>query len=155
MRDERWQHLSLILHPSSMILHPQSVACNLPLPSNAQTADYRRRTECLAIPWKRCWRGPRLQVVSGYCRKGIEAVRPRTGRRDLGCPPAGHVGAGSVPEHPLDLDARVPVIVITAHGTTETAIEAMKLGAFEYLLKPLDLVQLRDVVGPARSTPAT
>ena len=41
------------------------------------------------------------------------------------------------------IDARLPVIVITAHGTTETAIEAMKLGAFEYLLKPLDLDQLR------------
>ena len=47
------------------------------------------------------------------------------------------------------IDARLPVIVITAHGTTETAIEAMKLGAFEYLLKPLDLAQLRDVVARA------
>jgi DNA-binding NtrC family response regulator len=47
------------------------------------------------------------------------------------------------------IDARIPVIVITAHGTTETAIEAMKLGAFEYLLKPLDLSQLRQVVARA------
>ena len=38
------------------------------------------------------------------------------------------------------------MIVITAHGTTETAIEAMKLGAFEYLLKPLDLDQFGNVV---------
>ena len=37
------------------------------------------------------------------------------------------------------LDARIPVIFITGHGTTDTAIEAMKLGAFDYLLKPLDL----------------
>ncbi|MGA2256681.1 MAG: sigma-54 dependent transcriptional regulator, partial [Thermoguttaceae bacterium] len=44
------------------------------------------------------------------------------------------------------IDARLPVIIITAHGTTETAIEATKLGAFDYLLKPLDLGQLRDVV---------
>src|SRR5438477_4173152 len=29
-------------------------------------------------------------------------------------------------------DARVPVIFITGHGTTETAIEAMKLGAYDY-----------------------
>jgi two-component system nitrogen regulation response regulator GlnG len=43
-------------------------------------------------------------------------------------------------------DARVPVIIITAHAATETAIEAMKRGAFEYLLKPVDLHQLRDVV---------
>ena len=47
------------------------------------------------------------------------------------------------------IDARLPVIVITAHGTTETAIEAMTLGAFDYLLKPLDLGQLRDVVARA------
>jgi len=38
-------------------------------------------------------------------------------------------------------DPRRPVIIITAHGTTQTAIEAMKRGAFEYLLKPLDLEQ--------------
>ncbi|MGA2618278.1 MAG: sigma-54 dependent transcriptional regulator [Thermoguttaceae bacterium] len=47
------------------------------------------------------------------------------------------------------IDARLPVIVVTAHGTTDTAIEAMKLGAFEYLLKPPDLPQLRDVVARA------
>jgi nitrogen regulation protein NR(I) len=44
------------------------------------------------------------------------------------------------------LDARVPVILVTAYGATETAIEVMKRGAFEYLLKPLDVHQLREVV---------
>jgi two-component system nitrogen regulation response regulator GlnG len=44
------------------------------------------------------------------------------------------------------IDPRLPVIFITAFATTETAIEAMKRGAFEYLLKPLDLHQLREVV---------
>jgi DNA-binding NtrC family response regulator len=43
-------------------------------------------------------------------------------------------------------DARLPVIIITAYAATETAIEATKRGAFEYLLKPVDLHQLRDVV---------
>src|SRR5947209_496332 len=43
-------------------------------------------------------------------------------------------------------DARTPVIFITGHGTTDTAIEAMKSGAFDYLLKPLELAPLRDVV---------
>lgn len=46
-------------------------------------------------------------------------------------------------------DARVPVIFITGHGTTETAIEAMKLGAFDYLLKPLELDPLEAVVNRA------
>jgi DNA-binding NtrC family response regulator len=43
-------------------------------------------------------------------------------------------------------DPRLPVIIMTAHGTTDTAIEAMKRGAFEYLLKPFDLRHLRNVV---------
>jgi DNA-binding NtrC family response regulator len=44
------------------------------------------------------------------------------------------------------IDARLPVIIITAHAATETAIEAMKRGAFEYLVKPVDFPQLREVV---------
>jgi two-component system nitrogen regulation response regulator GlnG len=44
------------------------------------------------------------------------------------------------------IDSRLPVIFITAFATTETAIEAMKRGAFEYLLKPVDFHQLREVV---------
>ncbi len=47
------------------------------------------------------------------------------------------------------VDPRLPVVVITAFAATETAIEAMKRGAFEYLLKPVDLRQLRDVVAKA------
>jgi two-component system nitrogen regulation response regulator GlnG len=43
-------------------------------------------------------------------------------------------------------DARIPVIFITGHGTTDMAIEAMKQGAFDYLFKPLELPQLEDVV---------
>ncbi|MCI0455998.1 MAG: response regulator, partial [Gemmataceae bacterium] len=44
------------------------------------------------------------------------------------------------------LDPRRPVIFITAHGTTETAIEAMKLGAFDYLVKPVDLERLSELL---------
>jgi len=46
-------------------------------------------------------------------------------------------------------DPRRPVIFITAHGTTETAIEAMKRGAFEYLTKPLDLEQITRLLARA------
>jgi two-component system nitrogen regulation response regulator GlnG len=44
------------------------------------------------------------------------------------------------------LDPKRPVIFITAHGTTESAIEAMKGGAFDYLIKPLDLERLSQLV---------
>jgi two-component system nitrogen regulation response regulator GlnG len=40
------------------------------------------------------------------------------------------------------IDPKRPVIFITAHGNTETAIEAMKNGAFDYLVKPVDLERL-------------
>ena len=47
------------------------------------------------------------------------------------------------------IDARIPVIFITGAATADTAIEAMKQGAFNYLQKPLDLQQLKDVVREA------
>lgn len=47
---------------------------------------------------------------------------------------------------------RVLVIFITGHGSAETAIETMKLGAFDYLLKPLDLDRLQESVEQARRT---
>jgi two-component system nitrogen regulation response regulator GlnG len=46
-------------------------------------------------------------------------------------------------------DPKRPVLFITAHGTTETAIEAMKGGAFDYLVKPLDLDRLSALLGRA------
>ena len=47
------------------------------------------------------------------------------------------------------IDARIPVIFITATTSAETAIEAMRHGAFEYLFKPLDLERLEEVVTEA------
>lgn len=44
------------------------------------------------------------------------------------------------------IDWRIPVIFITGHGTTAYAIQAMQLGAFEYLLKPLELDELTSLV---------
>src|ERR1700743_2482181 len=43
-------------------------------------------------------------------------------------------------------DPKLLVILMTAYGTTQTAIEAMKLGAYDYLLKPFDVVKLKDMV---------
>src|SRR6185295_2536761 len=47
------------------------------------------------------------------------------------------------------IDAKLPVIFITVGGTSDTVIEAMKLGAFDYLLKPLDIGRVQEVVGQA------
>jgi two-component system nitrogen regulation response regulator GlnG len=45
-----------------------------------------------------------------------------------------------------EIDSRLPVIIITANATTKTAIEAMKRGAFDYLVKPVKLDHLLEVV---------
>src|SRR5215831_15458686 len=45
--------------------------------------------------------------------------------------------------------ASVPVAVITAHGNVESAVRALKLGAFDFVSKPLDLGVLRKLVGSA------
>lgn len=49
--------------------------------------------------------------------------------------------------------ADVPVAVITAHGSTESAVAALKSGAFDYLTKPLALEQLRTLVKSALLLP--
>jgi len=41
---------------------------------------------------------------------------------------------------------RLPIILITAFGTTQTAIEATKFGAYDYLLKPFEIPQLLDLI---------
>src|SRR5438552_6788741 len=45
--------------------------------------------------------------------------------------------------------ADLPVAVITAHGNVESAVRALKLGAFDFVSKPLDLGVLRKLVGSA------
>lgn len=51
-------------------------------------------------------------------------------------------------EHYPDL----PVIMITAHGTVETAVEAMRTGAFDFISKPFDRTEMRNVVAKAVRT---
>jgi DNA-binding NtrC family response regulator len=51
-----------------------------------------------------------------------------------------------------EFDPALPVIIMTAHGTIEGAVEAVKLGAFDYLKKPVDLEELRLLADRARET---
>src|SRR5262249_12443714 len=48
-----------------------------------------------------------------------------------------------------EIDPRTPVIFVTGEGTTGTAIEATAMGAYEYLLKPLNLTLLRAIISRA------
>lgn len=45
--------------------------------------------------------------------------------------------------------SNIPVAVITAHGNVETAVESLKLGAFDYISKPFELGTLRNLVSTA------
>src|SRR6185503_17658396 len=49
-----------------------------------------------------------------------------------------------------EFDPAIPVIVMTAHGTIEGAVEAVKLGAFDYMKKPVDLEELKLLADRAR-----
>lgn len=46
----------------------------------------------------------------------------------------------------------LPVVIMTAYGTTQTAIEAMKLGAFDYILKPFDIPKIKEIIHNALQT---
>lgn len=52
-------------------------------------------------------------------------------------------------EHIQNEYSSLPVAVITAHGSTETAIKALKTGAFDFVSKPVDLQKLRNLVESA------
>src|SRR5690606_24420883 len=51
-------------------------------------------------------------------------------------------------------DPQLPVIILTAHGSVDNAVEAVKLGAFDYLEKPFDRDQIRHVLQRAVATRA-
>src|ERR1700676_1593744 len=65
---------------------------------------------------------------------------------DLGLPDQSGL---EVYQHIRRIDARIPVIFVTMAKGADAAIEAMKQGAYDYLFKPLDLHQLRRLVGEA------
>jgi DNA-binding NtrC family response regulator len=50
------------------------------------------------------------------------------------------------------LDADLPVVMITAHGTVDNAVEALKTGAFDYITKPFDQFEVRTIVKKALKT---
>lgn len=48
-----------------------------------------------------------------------------------------------------DTNPNIPVIMITAHGSTDLAVEAMKIGALDYISKPFDIEELRVIIRKA------
>src|SRR5580704_201096 len=52
----------------------------------------------------------------------------------------------------LEEDPDLPVVVVTAHGTIDTAVEAPKSGAFDFVTKPFDKDEVRQIVAKALKT---
>jgi two-component system nitrogen regulation response regulator GlnG len=92
------------------------------------------------------------QAAIGVARTGLEGVqqfrelRPSVVLLDVRMP---DLTGLQVYAELRKLDRRTPIVFVTGTTNTDTAIEAMKLGAYDYLFKPLDLQQLRQVVGQA------
>lgn len=52
----------------------------------------------------------------------------------------------------LAMDPEMPVVIVTAHGTVDNAVEALKTGAFDYITKPFDQTEVRTIVKKALRT---
>ena len=79
--------------------------------------------------------------------EGLDLVythRPQLVMTDLVMP---HMSGMEVLERITEFDPAIDVILMTAHYTTETAVEAIRKGAADYLNKPISLATLRDRVG--------
>jgi DNA-binding NtrC family response regulator len=98
---------------------------------------------------ERTFQGTGVNVLTAKTvREGLELIekKPDVVLLDIMLPEGSGLGAV---EKIQALDPKLPIIFITAGGTSDTTIEAMKLGAYDYLLKPLDLPKLRELVDRA------
>src|SRR4051794_35722960 len=97
--------------------------------------------------FRRAFPGPdvtlRTAASASECLEAVTADRPDVVILDINLPDASGLETF---RRIHGIDPKIPIIFITGHGTTGTAIEAMRLGAYEYLLKPLELDQLSDLV---------
>jgi two-component system nitrogen regulation response regulator GlnG len=88
-------------------------------------------------------------LTAGSAAEGVELFRndrPDVAVLDVRLPDASGLDAF---RQLKEIDAKVPVVLVTGFGTAETAIDAMRLGAYEYVLKPLDPVGLRELISRA------
>ena len=102
---------------------------------------------------KLCLPAPDYRVITaGTAARGLEMFsqyRPDAVLLDIQLPDQSGLGA----LHEMhELDRRVPVILMTGHGTAETAIAAMSGGAFEYITKPFEPDDVLPVIDSALDT---
>ncbi len=81
--------------------------------------------------------------------KLITAKRPNVVVLDLKMP---GLGGLEVLKHIKILDASIQVILLTGHGSTREGIEGMRLGAYDFLMKPVDIDELIEKIRAASKT---
>src|SRR6478609_7434867 len=109
---------------------------------------------------------PNLRRVLGaqLSRDGHEVHLVEDGRQALECLRDNHIDllitdlrmpgidGMEVLRRALELEPGLPVVMITAHGTVDNAVEALKTGAFDYITKPFDQEEVRIIVKKALRT---
>lgn len=103
-----------------------------------------------------CWALERAMRQEGYQvytatrgQQGLDIIReeaPSLVILDLRMP---EMDGMEVLRRAKEMQPKLPVIILTAHGTIETAIEAMKVGAADFITKPFDLDELKIVIKKA------
>ncbi|MCL6634407.1 MAG: sigma-54 dependent transcriptional regulator [Peptococcaceae bacterium] len=103
-----------------------------------------------------CWALERAMRQEGYQvftatrgQQGLDLIReeaPSLVILDLKMP---EMDGMEVLRRAKEMQPKLPVIILTAHGTIETAIEAMKMGAADFITKPFDLDELKIVIKKA------
>ncbi len=85
-------------------------------------------------------------TTAGSGLEGVELARSRTPSiviTDMKMP---GMSGMEVLQEIKKIDDQIPVIIMTAYGTVQTAVEAMKAGAFDYILKPFDISEMEVIV---------
>ncbi|HWG21850.1 MAG TPA: sigma-54 dependent transcriptional regulator [Terracidiphilus sp.] len=108
------------------------------------------------------------ELISGWgyrtetARDGIEgwekiiAWNPAIVVTDLKMPRLDGIGLlARLSEEGPNFKSNVAVVLLTAQGSVQTAVEAMKLGAYDFLLKPVDAARLRNILANATRQRAT
>lgn len=91
-------------------------------------------------------------LTAGTAEDGLALIRreaPDALLLDIMLPEANGLELATQIKH---LDAKLPIIIITALNDSDTAIEAMTRGAYDYLLKPLDKQNVQDIIERAFET---
>lgn len=85
-------------------------------------------------------------LIAGNARDALDLVKKeRPGMIFMDVRMPGMNGIDAL-ERIRGIDPQLPVIIMTAYGTSQTSIDAVRLGAFEYLTKPLDLDDVRKLI---------